>query len=403
MFKLAIRNIFRHKVRTLLTLAAIMFGVIALCLSGGFIEDVFVQLREATIHSQLGHIQVNRAGFSEYGRRDPDAYLLADPLALRDRIAEIPGVESVMQRLQFSGLISNGTAEVPIIGEGIEADKESVLGTFLQINEGRNLKDDDLYGILVGQGIAGALGLKQGDFVNVTTNTLDGSLNTLEFEVTGVFQTFSKDYDDRAIRITLAAAQELLSTDQAHTLVLQLTRTADTDRIAASLQDGLRADTYEVLRWIDLAEFYRSTVALYKRQFAVLQLVILVMVLLGVANSINMAIFERTGEFGTQMAIGDPRPRLFWQIMLESALLGVLGSLLGVAAGAGLAWAVSAVGIPMPPPPNSNIGYTALIRIVPTVLIVAGFVGAVASVIAAILPARRSARLDIVDALRQNI
>ena len=59
MFKLAIRNIFRHKVRTSLTLGAIMFGVMALTLSGGFIEDVFIQLREATIHSQLGHIQVN--------------------------------------------------------------------------------------------------------------------------------------------------------------------------------------------------------------------------------------------------------------------------------------------------------------------------------------------------------
>ena len=403
MFKLAIRNIFRHKVRTSLTLGAIMFGVMALTLSGGFIEDVFIQLREATIHSQLGHIQVNRAGYAELGRRNPDAYLIEEPTALSKRLGEIAGVKEVLQRLQFSGLVSNGNADAPIVGEGVEAAKEGRLGTFMYIVEGRNLEDQDAYGILVGQGVAGALQLSPGAFISLTTNTIDGSLNTLEFEVVGIFQTFSKDYDDRAIRITLDAAQELIATDQIHTMVFHLHETSDTDAVAQKLRGILKKNRYEILTWLEIADFYRSTVALYKRQFAVLQLVILVMVLLGVANSINMAIFERTGEFGTQLAVGDPRKRLFRQIMIESALLGFIGSSLGVIVGAGLAWLISAIGIPMPPPPNSNTGYTALIQIVPAVLATSGLVGFAASVVAAIGPARRSSKLHIVDALRQNI
>lgn len=380
-----------------------MFGVVALILSGGFIEDVFVQLREATIHSQLGHVQVNRSGYAELGRRDPNAYLISNPTELSTKLQGLPHVKEVLQRLQFSGLVSNGNAENPIVGEGVEASKEGRLGTFLEIVEGRNLEDQDVYGVIVGQGVAGALQLSKGSFITLMTNTLDGSLNSLEFEVVGVFQTFSKEYDDRAIRITLDAAQELIATDQVHTLVFHLEETSFTDSVSESLKQILETQTFEVLSWLDIADFYRSTVALYRRQFAVLQLVILVMVLLGVANSINMAIFERTGEFGTQMAVGDPRSRLFRQIMIESTLLGLIGSGLGVLFGAGLASLISAVGIPMPPPPNSNVGYTALIRLVPVVLVTSGLVGFVASIAAAVGPARRSSKLNIVDALRKNI
>ena len=62
MLKLAFRNIFRNRMRTGLTLAAILSGVSAIILSGGFVEDVFIQLRESTIRSQLGHLQVFREG-----------------------------------------------------------------------------------------------------------------------------------------------------------------------------------------------------------------------------------------------------------------------------------------------------------------------------------------------------
>src|SRR5688500_4169585 len=66
MFKLAFRNIFRNRLRTALTLAAIITGVTAIIISGGFVEDVFVQLRESTIHSRIGHVQIFRSGYIEY-------------------------------------------------------------------------------------------------------------------------------------------------------------------------------------------------------------------------------------------------------------------------------------------------------------------------------------------------
>ena len=102
------------------------------------------------------------------------------------------------------------------------------------------------------------------------------------------------------------------------------------------------------------------------------------------------------------MALGNNPRQVFKLVVTENVLLGVVGSLLGIVFGSALAVAISAIGIPMPPPPNANIGYTALVRVVPAVLTMAFTVGMVATIAAAIFPARRVARIPVVDALRQN-
>lgn len=116
-----------------------------------------------------------------------------------------------------------------------------------------------------------------------------------------------------------------------------------------------------------------------------------------------MTLFERTREFGTMLALGDRSRRLFALIMTESLCLGVLGAFIGMAVGCIAALGISAIGIPMPPPPNANLGYTALIRIVPLEVLIAGLIGFAATILATLLPARRAARLEIVDALRHGL
>jgi len=403
MFKLAFRNIFRQRLRTALTLAAIITGVVAIIISGGFVEDVFVQLRESTIHSRIGHVQILRSGYLEYGRRDPARYLIAQPKAMVDVVQALPHVQAVMTRVNFSGLANNGRADLPIIGEGVEPGREAQLGTATTIVAGRALRDTDAFGAVIGEGVAAALHLRPGSFVTLMVNTPEGALNTLEYEVVGVFRTFSKDYDDRAVRIPLSAAQELLFTQSVHSVVVLLDDTAATDAVTAAIRAKLGPLGYVVKPWYELADFYQKTEALYRRQFGALQSIILVMLVLSVASTINMVVYERTGEFGTLLALGLRRRQIFKLVLLENTLLGLLGSLLGVVAGSALAGLISGIGISMPPPPGSNVGYTATIRLVPWVLVVATLTGAVAAVMAAVLPARRASRLPVVDALRHNI
>jgi putative ABC transport system permease protein len=403
MFKLAFRNIFRNRLRTALTLAAIICGVAAIIVSGGFVEDVFVQLRESTIHSRLGHAQIYRTGYLDYGRRDPMRYLIEQPQTIVAQARAIPHVQAVMTRVNFSGLANNGRADLPIIGEGVEAGKEARLGTAMIFISGHTLQDDDPFGVIVGEGVATALQLKPGSPLNLTVSTPQGALNTLEFNVVGVFRSFSKDYDDRAVRIAQAAAQELLYTPAIHSVVVALDDTAHTDAVVTQLKARLGKLGYEVKPWHELADFYNKTVALYKRQFGALQFIILVMLVLSVASTVNMVVYERTGEFGTLLALGMRRWKIFRLILLENILLGLVGGLLGIVVGLGLAALISTVGLPMPPPPGSNAAYTATIRIVPWVVAIAAITGALSAALAALLPARRASRLEVVGALRHNI
>src|SRR5262249_10871704 len=122
-----------------------------------------------------------------------------------------------------------------------------------------------------------------------------------------------------------------------------------------------------------------------------------------VANSVNMNLFERTAEFGTMRALGNRSRHVLAQILVETTVLGLLGSLIGVATGMLAAWAISTVGIPMPPPPNSDLGYVAQIRNVPEIVVSAFLVGTIAAVLAGIMPALRAARMPVAEALRQGI
>ena len=403
MWKLAIRNLLRQRTRTALTLGAIVLGTVGLILTGGFVADILTQLREATIHSQLGYLQIYRAGFLTAGRRSPYKYMIEDSEKRMIEFRTLTHVVEVTPRVNFSGLLSNGRSNFPVIGEGVDIAKEAMLSKHLVIKEGRHFEPKDAYGIILGAGVATALKLAPGDNATLLLNTPGGALNTLDFAVVGVFQTFSKDYDDRAIRIPLAAAKELLATTAVHSLVFSLDRSDSTDDVAKSLRQQLPPQEFEVRTWYELSDFYDKTVELYKRHFGVLRFIILGIVLLSVANSVSMNIYERTGEFGTLMALGNRSGRVFRLVLAEGVILGLTGGVLGTVLGTLTALAISAIGIPMPPMPNTDIAYTARIEVVPIELAFAFTIALFASIIATIGPARKVSRLPIVDALARNI
>ena len=400
MFKLALRNILRQRARSGLTLAAIALGVTTLVLSGGFVEDILLHLREATIRSQLGHLQIYKRGQFASGGHHPYDFLIENPDAIERAIDATPGVAVRANRMSFSGLISNGRGELPILGEGIEPEREARIGSAISMLTGRRLAVGDDAGIMVGEGLANALKLKVGDRVDLLLNTREGAMNTLDFNVIGVFRSLSKEYDARTVRIPLRAAQELTATSGVNSVVVLLADTDLTVRARADL-DGRLPPGFEVKTWQELADFYNNAAALYRRQFGVLQVIILVMVLLSVANSVNMTLHERTPEFGIMRALGRTGRDVFRLAVLETALLGIIGAALGVAGGVILAWIVSAIGISMPPPPNSESGFIASVQVVPAVLAAAFGLGLVATVAAALVPARRLARMPVVEALRR--
>ena len=401
--RLAWRNLLRNARRSLFGLATIAFGVIGLALAAGFIEDVFEQLGEATISGQLGHVQIAREGFFSGGAGTPEEYLIAQPEALRKRLAADPRVIGVMGRLTFSGLLSTGRADLAIEGQGVEPLPEARLGSRLDLLVGRNLEEADTMVAVIGEGVARQLGAKVGDTLMLTAPTLDGAMNLIDVEVVGVFRSFSKDFDDRAIRVPLPLAFDLLQAEAVNSMVVHLGETRDTDAVMASLEPTLAGSGLEARAWYRLSDFYASTRDMYAKQFGFLRLIALVLVVMSVVNSLNMTVFERTAEFGTMRVLGNRGADVIGLIVTEALLLGVLGALAGAGLAVLLASVISAVGIPMPPPPNMEAGYTARIMLTPAAVLQACAIGAVSAVLASLFPAFRVVRTPIVDALRRAV
>jgi putative ABC transport system permease protein len=403
LFSIAVRNLTRQRTRALLTLASVGFGVASLMLAAGFIDDILSQLRDATIHSQLGHFEVFAPGYVDAGRREPLAHTLADSRAAIDAIRAIPGVTTIAPRLSFSGLLSNGRTDANVSVEGIDPAAEAAIGTAVTTIAGSSLGAVSGPAVVVGDGLAHTLKLRVGDTVTLLASTRDGALNTLDAPVAGVFRSPFRDYDERAVRISLRDAQDLAATDSVNSLAVLLRPDASVDDAVAAAKHVLPPVRYDIRPWWSLADFYEATASLYRRQFVVLLTIVAVMVLLGVANSVNMSLHERQSEFGTVRALGYGASAVFRQIIVESALLGVAAALAGIVLGLLLAWGISAIGIDMPPPPNSDVGYRAAIRVSFPNVALAAAIGIIAAVFGAILPARRLARMPIVDALRHAI
>jgi putative ABC transport system permease protein len=402
--KLAVRNVFRNRRRTLITLAAMAFGAAAVIVFGGFVNAIYWGVRESTIRSQLGHIQLYRAGWSEKGPLAPFDYLIADYPALRAELARIPHVKTVTARLGLSGLVSTGDTTTAFVGSGVVPEGETDLAALAVIVEGQELATRDPRGVTLGVGLARAFGVKPGDDLTLLTTTKAGAINALAVKVRGVWESGEKAYDDRFLRVGLPEAQRVLDLDagEVQSIVLLLDRTEHTELVRAHLEALIRERglALEIRTWDDLALRYHQVRELFGRIFSVLALIVAIMVVFGITNTMTMAIFERTREIGTVMALGTPRRGVVAMFVLEGVVLGLLGALAGVALGVGLAKAISAVGIQLPPPPGSTRGFSVQIFVVPVVLAQAWTLALLAATLASLYPAWRAARLDVVEALR---
>ncbi|MBK7564323.1 MAG: ABC transporter permease [Propionivibrio sp.] len=401
-FRLAGRNLRRNANRTLVAVFTVGGGIIAFLLAGGFIAWIFQDMRESTIHSQLGHLQIVRPDYYEKGIADPYSYLLPAQSAEQTLIEKTDGLVSLTPRLAFSGLASHGDVTIAFVGEGIDPVRERPISSRITIVSGRDLADVNEHAVLLGEGLARSLGVKPDDIVVLLATAANGSPNAVEVKVAGTFATIVKEYDDSAIRLPIAVARKLMRVDGATTWVVLLEQTERTAKTVGTLRSALPADRFEVIPWGALADFYNKTVVLFSKQVSVVKFIIGLIIVLTISNTQTMSVLERTREIGTSLAIGQRRRFVMRMFLAEGVLIGVAGGVVGLALGYVLATIISAIGIPMPPAPGMARGYIGQILISASLAVESLTLALVTTLIASILPAWKASRLNIVDALRHN-
>jgi len=184
--------------------------------------------------------------------------------------------------------------------------------------------------------------------------------------------------------------------------VVLLDETSDTDSVLAKLRGELPPDKFEVVPWYELADFYNKTATLFTKQVQGVRLIIALIILLSISNTMMMSVIERISEIGTSMALGVKRIGILRLFVSEGVLLGCFGGLLGVVAGFALAALISAIGIPMPPPPGSTQGLTAAILVTWQIALDAFVLAVATTLVASVYPAWKASRKEIVDALRHS-
>ena len=401
-FALAWRNLVRQKRRTFLMGSVVAFGFAAFALAGGFIAQSFEGLKEGTIRS-VGHLQVvdrravagNEEATLEFGLKDADR---ARAIAARE-----PGVEAVLPRIEFVGLATNGTKSVPYLGLGVDPGPEqasSFAGEL--VVAGRYLSSADGPDVVLGTGLASALGVKTGDTITLLGTTPDGSLNAVDGIVSGLVDVRIKELNDRYLAGGIGLVSRLLETSQTVSkLVIFVKKGVDEKRVAPRLERALVGAGFPVAvrRWEDLAVFYGQVKLLYIGIFGFVGAVLIVIVILSAAIVMTMAATERTREIGTLRAIGTRPAGIEKMFLAEGALLALAGCVAGALIALLVRTVLNASGLILPPPPGATHGMPINVRFYPLAYAAGVAAMVVTMLVASWFPARRASRIPIVDAL----
>ena len=400
---LAFRNVFRNRRRTAMTLLMVGGGVTGLLLAGGYFAFMMSGLREDTIRNGLGHLQIFTA---DHFQRD-EVHVLDTGIRDWQKIAATvrtdAHVRGVAPRIEFYGMVSNGQKSSVFMGSAVDPAAESNLGFRQRFLTGHDLtanQDGDVEA-LIGEGLAKSMSVKVGDGLTLLAVTADGALNGVDVQITGIVQTGIKEIDTRYLRITVPAAQRLLQTDRVTNLVVGLDSTANTDVAYAQMLPRLSGlpQPMALKKWIDLAAYYKQVRSLFSGIFVFMGVIVFFMVLMSSVNTLLMAMFERTREIGTMLAMGTPRIWIIALFVLEATVLGVLGAAVGLACGNLFGALINSSGLHLPPPPGYSVAIPFHVLHVPGIMIGASVLVIVSLALASILPAIRASRLQITEAL----
>ena len=458
---LAWRNLLRNRRRSLMTLVAMVLGLATVLLFGGFIRDITYGMQSDFV-KRTGHLQIQHKDYFRLGSGNPAAYGIVRyreivELVKRDEVLA-PMLTVATPTLQFSGIAGNFAAGVSrtVFISGVVVEEQKRMrewNDYQQRNLSRHLSlaGTDSDSAVIGTGVARVLQLcaaltvpdctreapqpaKSGEAlpvdiaeladatapptptgsgtgrprIEILTASANGAPNVAAVKVLHAEFQGVKELDDVYVGLHLAQAQKLVfgsAPPQATAIQLQLRHTAQIPaaraRLEELLQTTLKEEPLGIIDYEMLNPFYGQTLSMFAAIFGFIAVLIGAIVLFTVANTMSMAVVERTSEIGTLRAIGLRRTGIRTMFLSEGIMLGCLGSLLGIVAALVLAWLINLLGLSWTPP--GRIEPVALaVRVAGeyTMMICAAVALIIVAALSAVLPAKRAAHMNIVDALR---
>ena len=404
LFKIAYRDLIRNRRRSLLTLVAIAVGVSLLVFMSGFIQGAITDSIENNIRLQTGHLKIRAASYDEDKVSLAWEDLLDNPEELAAQVRGLDGVEAASPVLWGSGIVSTREESVGVRVFGIDPLSDVHARIRDGLAAGEYLQPDDRSGVLLGQRLAESLGVAVGDQISLLVNTADEAPDEATFTIRGLYATGVPVYDDTTIFLPLSKAQAFTHTEGRASMILALLKDRE---LADGLAAALRAPGYTVLTWREMNQVILQAIQAGMGMLYIMYLVVLMVVAVVIANTLLMSVFERIREMGILSALGMKGREILLMFVVEAGILGAVGVVLGVVLGSLGVFYLSRVGLrigDMATMTTVSAAYsdTMYARFAPAETIAVAIAAMVIILLASLYPARFAARLQPVDALRNE-
>ena len=333
--KIAWRNIWRNRRRTLISMSAIGLGLALVVVYGGLIARMLGDAKTQLDNGGIGHVEVSAAGW----RLHRSAKLLIPDVEAATAGLPLPVGAELSARLTSRGLLSSARSNQAVEVHGVDWPAERLVSQYLrEVRQGAVPVPDDRQGILVGEELAERLQLAVGHKLRLMVQRTDGEMGAALFRVRGIFHSLSPGIGQRRVLISRAAAADLLGAEGgAHQLVIQIDRAAEANAVAAQLRDQL-GPGFEVLTYAQLYPIFETMESLVNGAILVASAFVYFLVGLGILNTMLMSVLERTREFGVMQALGTRPMGVLLLVLAEAFWIATLSVVLGLALGLAVTW-----------------------------------------------------------------
>jgi len=349
LFKIAFRNVFRQKRRTVLTALSMFGGFVLAAFFIGWADGTYNNIIDTFTRNSLGHVQIHEKTYLDR----PAIYKTINNLPeIEKALRQTKKVTSWTPRLFSAGLVSvrDKSAGTRIIG--IDPEKESRTTNFDEkIVKGRMLANTPAHEVVLGKGLAKILKAEPEDEIVVLSQGADGSIANDAYKIVGISDSGDEVSDRAAFYLHLADAKELLVLGgRVHEIAITVKHLGDVDRVAAALQEKIDDPRLTVESWQVFARSFYAAMKADKEGMWIMLVVIVLVVAVGVLNTVLMSVLERRREYGVLKAVGTRPGQIIKMVLAEVNILAVVCIIAGAAVGLLLNYLLSIHGISLPEP-----------------------------------------------------
>lgn len=334
MLKLAWRNIWRNKRRTLITTASIFFGVVLSAFISSMQEGSYELYIRTVVNFYSGYIQIHQKGYWD-DKTINNTLLFAN---VQPKLQQVKGIIQSCPRLESFALAAFEDATKGVMIIGVDAPREDAITNLSKrMVNGQFLTAADS-GVMLGSALAKYLKLTPGDTLVLLSQGYHGASAAGKYPVRGILRQPSPDLDRMVVYMDVAMCQELFSaTDRLTSVVIMV----DNDEETATVKNQLTAQLgsgYDVMDWKEMNHLLLKTIESDRSSNMITKGILYMIIAFGILGTVMMMTVERRKEFGVLRAIGMPKHKLSTILMLETILMGAVGVVAGIGAAIPITW-----------------------------------------------------------------